>query len=163
MEGGREGSSAARTSTPSGYPIKGQGTRPSIRTHFIIDRVGGDALSRRTEAGELTRWVPNTRKAIKGTAEAEASEGAGVITSGQRSTEARAKGREGGKMLTEADDDVPGVVGHAREEDERAADADDAHEAEHRDAQEERERDLERVVRLVQREPVPVEHPADVD
>ena len=66
-------------------------------------------------------------------------------------------------MLTEADDDVPGVVGHAREEDERAADADDAHEAEHRDAQEQRERDLERVVRLVQREPVPVEHPADVD
>ena len=66
-------------------------------------------------------------------------------------------------MLTEADDDVPGVVGHAREEDERAADADDAHEAEHRDAQEQRERDLERVVRLVQRAPVLVEHPADVD
>ena len=65
--------------------------------------------------------------------------------------------------LTEADDDVPGVVGHAREEHEGAPDADDADEAEQGDADEERERDLERVVRLVQRTPVLVEHRADVD
>ena len=72
-------------------------------------------------------------------------------------------GSEGEGGLTEADDDVPGEVGHVREEDERAANADDADEAEHRDAHEQRERDLERVVRLVQRAPVLVQHRADVD
>ncbi len=109
---------------------------------------------------ELTRWVTKTTKAITGTAEASGR-------SCQRSTVsegARSVPWGGARIeLTEADDDVPGEVGHVREEDERAADADDADQAEDRDAQEQRERDLEGVVRLVQRAPVLVEHRADVD
>ena len=125
----------------------------------------------RSEEQERTRWVPKTTKAMMGTAEARGRARAirsaiGIDRSVPRVGGGSGKGRagsEGEGGLTEADDDVSGEVGHVREEDERAADADDADEAEHRDAHEQRERDLERMVRLVQRAPVLVQHRADVD
>lgn len=64
--------------------------------------------------------------------------------------------------LTERDDDIASKVRYVRQEDERATDADNAHEAEDRDAHDERERDLPRAVGAAQGAPVPVKYGRDV-
>ena len=64
--------------------------------------------------------------------------------------------------LTQRDDDVPSKVRYVRQEDECATDADNAHEAEDRDAHDERERDLTRAVGAAQGAPVPVKYGRDV-
>ena len=107
--------------------------RRTIRSKCPAEEVFRQHLVRMGKCSRaLTCWVPNTKNATKGTAKM-ARVSCGLP-------------EDGAVRRTQRNDDVPGKVRHAREEDHRRADADDAHEAEDRDTDDERERDRPRTV-----------------